>query len=375
MYDLSESIETQGLLDTVGRIARGPLDQAARESDRTGEIPGDLERLLDEVGILTSVEEQFGGGGVPDPVSHVLAIESLAGGDPSIIGSLLLASVSSLFMGSQPSTKLIEMLGEIAGGSRQPPALALFEGYGRSPFQPEATCRQIEAGRWEIRGAKQWLALCREPTDAVVVGSDPETGGLVAAVVELKDPGVVREEVPSSGRYIAMNAARFGGVRINTVVDGDVVIGDHSGNLSSTVARTRALLAAVALGAGYRALEYAIDYAKERVAFGQPIARFQAVSFMLADDRMRLDSAHLGLLEAASLSQAGKGYNGHFVDRTDMRLSESYDAASSAVRNAIQVLGGHGFIDDHPVERWFRCVAVLSAIDFDPLLSSFASAL
>jgi alkylation response protein AidB-like acyl-CoA dehydrogenase len=134
------------------------------------------------------------------------------------------------------------------------------------------------------------------------------------------------------------------------------------------LARTRRLPAAVALGAGTRAREYAHAYAAQRIAFGRPILDFQGVAFPLVDAAMQLDAAWLGLLDLATR-----------IDNSDpdapkevsAMINECHAAATAATREGIQTLGGHGFLADHPVERWYRCTALLSTLDSDPFYAPF----
>jgi alkylation response protein AidB-like acyl-CoA dehydrogenase len=147
--------------------------------------------------------------------------------------------------------------------------------------------------------------------------------------------------------------------------------------LAVSVERIRLILAAVAVGVAQRAIDYASEYARERVAFGRPIAGFQGVSFLLAEKQMRVEAARLAVAEAASLIDgAAAGADALGPLRRAVRETVNYaaDAAAMTTRDAVQVLGGHGFLSDHPVELWYRSAAALAALDFDPLCSAFAPA-
>ena len=141
------------------------------------------------------------------------------------------------------------------------------------------------------------------------------------------------------------------------------------------ISRVRLSLGAIALGTAQRARQYASEYATDRVAFGQPISRFQGVSFMLADAQMHLDAARLDVWDV--LTEVDRMPVTRLERQVSMAVNHAGEVASSVTRNALQVLGGHGFITDHPVERWYRTTAGLSAIDFDcscsPLTMSFSS--
>ena len=120
-----------------------------------------------------------------------------------------------------------------------------------------------------------------------------------------------------------------------------------------------------------RAVDYASNYATERVAFGRPIAAFQGVSFLMAEALTRIAAVRLDLLDAAAQIDCGTVAE----DAVTWAVNYATAAATQATRDAVQVLGGHGFITDHPVELWYRAAAALAALDFDPACSSFDPAL
>lgn len=206
----------------------------------------------------------------------------------------------------------------------------------------------------------------------IVVGRDPEQDALRAAVVALADAEVAA--APDLG-HLAMSSAGLTGVRFDVTVDADALLHDEAGGvtLAQAVARIRLLPAAVVLGGATRAREYATRYATERVAFGRPIISFQGVSFTLADNHMQLDAARLGLWNVAAA--LGEFADEQLADEVGRIVAECHAAATTATRDAIQMLGGHGFLTDHPVERWYRCTALLSTLDCDPRFTRFVPAI
>jgi alkylation response protein AidB-like acyl-CoA dehydrogenase len=138
----------------------------------------------------------------------------------------------------------------------------------------------------------------------------------------------------------------------------------NAGALHRALARVRLSHASMLLGCARAAKEFAQGYANERVAFGRPIASFQGVAFPLADCDMAVEAARLELFDAAdALARAG----GEGIEALCARvLGRCGEVALQATREGVQTLGGHGFIREYPVERWYRDAAALSALDFDP---------
>jgi alkylation response protein AidB-like acyl-CoA dehydrogenase len=132
------------------------------------------------------------------------------------------------------------------------------------------------------------------------------------------------------------------------------------------LARIRLTLPALAIGCARASLEFARRYATERVAFGRPIAAFQGVAFPLADQDMAVEAARLELWEVARAVEGSRDPG--LIERLCANaIAHAGEAVLRATREGVQTLGGHGFICDYPIERWYRCAAALAAIDFDPV--------
>jgi alkylation response protein AidB-like acyl-CoA dehydrogenase len=132
------------------------------------------------------------------------------------------------------------------------------------------------------------------------------------------------------------------------------------------VARARLAGAAVSLGTARAALTYAVNYAVERHAFGRPIAEYQAVSFPLADIEMNLHAVRLSAFDA--LQEIGTLDDESLIERCSSRVvNRAHALAADATKLAVNTLGGHGYLEDHPCERWYRDAGMLACLDFDPL--------
>ncbi|MEU8204828.1 acyl-CoA dehydrogenase family protein [Streptosporangium sp. NPDC049046] len=371
-FDLTLPDEVVAMRQAARGLALGRLDAVAREVDTTGQVPADVAGHLRDMGFTCVVDSEFGGGGVPDTHTQLIGVETLAHGDPSIVGAEVFTGGGALLLsllGTAGQRRCF--LPGAAAGSAAAPAVALYERFEPSPRAYDTEITRMTDGRYLVRGEKVAVALGGGADHVIVVGRDPEQNVLRAAVVALADIEVA--SAPAQG-HLAMSSAGLTRIRFDVTVDADALLRDEADGvtLAQAVARTRLLPAAVALGGATRAREYATRYATERVAFGRPIISFQGVSFTLADNHMQLDAARLGLW---SIATALDGFDDdRLADEVGRIVAECHAAATTATRDAIQILGGHGFLTDHPVELWYRCTALLSTIDCDPRFTRFAPA-
>jgi alkylation response protein AidB-like acyl-CoA dehydrogenase len=370
LIDLSLSDEQEAVSSVARQIALDVLDPVARDAEKGRKVPGAVWQTIFDSGLAHPVPEEYGGGGVPDAVTQCVAAESLAYGDPGIALAALWSGAAGLVVAMCGSAEQQQqVLPRLATEPDARGAVALYEGFGRAPSESRTTFTPA-GDTWKLDGEKIAVAAASDADPLIVIGVEAGTERLVAAIVDIAATGVT---ISPDERHIALDAAptftlTFEGV---TVPDANVLASDHAGGVEAAVSRVRLLLAAANVGCAQRALEYASQYALDRVAFGKPIAAFQGVSFLLADASMRIQAARLSMYHAATFADGGLP--------SEVAVSNAVNyagvAATQSTRDSLQVLGGHGFITDHPVELWYRSAAAISAIDFDPLLSAFDPAL
>lgn len=366
--------------DAVAAVARSlgmdVLSPAARDAEASRTVPDAVRKALFETGITIPVDERHGGGGIPDAVTQMIAIESLAYGDPGItMASVWCGAVALLIGQCGTDQQRASLLPSFANDADRRSAVALYEGHGRGPAEYSTTISRAADGRWRVRGRKLAVAGAHTATPIVVVGVDPGDGRLRAAVVEPGDAGIAIEDGHS---HLALDAAAPTAVTFNVEISADRLVGsadDDQSVLAAAVGRIRLAAAAASLGTAQRAVDYSAEYAQERIAFGKPIAAFQGVSFMLADASIRLSAARLETLDVAARIEARTEPPAELERSVTNAVNYAGVVATESTRDAIQVLGGHGFITDHPVELWYRAAATLSSLDFDPLCSAFEPAL
>lgn len=353
VFDLELTDEQQALRDTLASFATDCLRPAAADAESDPRVAA---KLRDE---LAGLDMRLGAGGPdgpPDPMSWVVAAESLATGDPGLAYAL---------MGSMQAQMLLAWCGDdrVAPDPAVTGSVLLYEGFGRSPAELTTTARP-EGRSWRLDGVKVSVLYPGTADVAVVIARRADTGELAAFLLDWDADGVSVEDDDAGGGRLALLAAPTGTVRLDGVtVDDSARIGSSAGGapVGRAVANCRLTVAAIEVGTAAASLAYASAWATQRVAFGKPLAAFEGVAFPLADLATEVDAARLTVWDAAS----GLPTDG-YETLTDAAVAKAATAAVLAGREGVQLLGVHGITADHPVERWYRSAAALSAIDFDP---------
>lgn len=364
MVDFELSEEQRMIREVVGAFARDQLRPAARPADETGVIPAQLVARAWELGLVRAVlPEKLGGDGeARSAVTGALVGEELGYGDLAIALHVLcprLFAFPILEMGTEEQRA--RYLGRFAGQTFVAASAALTEPrFDFDPTELETTARPDGSG-FVLSGTKCAVPLAQQ-AEAIIVyaASARETGlaGVDGFIVERGTKGIaVSEREKNMGlKGLATFALALDDCRVEARAR---LGGDRGINFARLLSQTRVALAAAGVGMARAAFEYARDYAKERKAFKVPIATKQSIAFMLADMAIEIDASRLLVWEAA-----------WHLDRGEDALKESYLArnyvAGCALKiadNAVQVLGGHGYIREHPVELWLRNARGLSALE------------
>ena len=374
MYALDTTDETVAVIGLCRALALDVLDPAATPSERSGSMANAVRSALFETGLTTPVAAEFGGGGVPSSATQTAAVDALAYGDPGLAMAAVWSGAAASFIGALGTDAQRQAhLPRFATDANAHGAVALYEGHGRSPSESATTITKNPNGGWDIKGTKLAVAGAATADPLLVVGVDSTDGNLRVAIVLPSAAGVA---VGPVDRQLALDAAQLGSVTFDCTVADDALLGGESTDQSAihlALSKVRILLASAMLGTSERAMDYAARYSTERIAFGKPIAAFQGVSFMLADIAIRVAAARLDVADIAARIDAREFHN--IEAATTAAVNYVGAVATQSTRDGIQVLGGHGFINDHPVERFYRSAAAMSAIDFDPLCTAFETAL
>ncbi|MGO9607479.1 MAG: acyl-CoA dehydrogenase family protein [Candidatus Binataceae bacterium] len=364
MVDFQLTEEQQMIRDTVGAFARDEIRPAARPADESCEIPGDLIAKIWELGLVRGpIPEKYGGdGGERSAVTGAVVAEELAYGDLSIaIHSLAPRLFAYPVLEQGTDEQKAAYLKRFTGPAFVAATAALMEPRWDFDLTDLATTARREGGGFVIEGVKCVVPLAAD-SDAILVyaksGSGAGFKGVDAFLVRRDSVGL---KIGEREKNMGLRALATYEVALDKCkVGADARVGGEKEiDFSRLMSETRVAFAAMGVGVMRAAFEYARDYAKERKAFGVPIATKQAIAFMLADMAIEIDAARLLVWEAASL-----------LDKGADALKESYLAknyvAASALKltdNAVQVLGGHGYIREHPVEMWLRNGRAFAAFD------------
>lgn len=345
MIDFSPSEEQQLIIETVQQFARNEIRPRAHECDEAAAVPDAVLSQAHELGLVANAfPEAHGGGGERSAVTGVLITEELAWGDAAIAAAVLspaLCGFPVADFGSEDRQR--EVLSRLTGASFVPGSLAVAEPrFDNDPFSPKTTAK-AEGGGYVLSGEKCFVPWLSGGEHVVVVAQ--LDGAARALVVERGASGLSVEREQNMGfQALETVELRLNGVRVAE----DALLGE--GAVRDIVTRGRLAVASVAVGVARAAFEVSRDYAKERHAFGVPIASKQAIAFKLADMSIEIDGARLLAWEAASR-----------LDRGEDALREATLAWQQAGRvalqvgdGAVQVLGGHGYIRDYLPEMHLR---------------------
>src|SRR6476659_10140478 len=342
--------------DTIRQIARERIAPRAAEIDEKAEYPHDLRQLLAEQDILgLPFETEYGGTGTGTLVLQ-MAVEEIARACASSALILMIQELGTLpikLFGTDEQKQ--RFLPKCASGEWSP-AFALSEPDAGSDPGGMRTRAHRDGSEWVIDGTKNWITNLGVADFYIVFAvTDPEAGhskGISAFIVEADRPGfsVGKLEHKMGIRGSPTGQPIFDGVHVPE----ENLIGSENEGFKvalSTLDRSRLGVAAQAVGIAQGATDYAAAYAQERQQFGKPIASFQGIQFKLADMESRTAAARELLYRACAKVDAGDRDMGKYSAMAKLFAS---DTAMWVTTEAVQVLGGYGYVSEYPVERMMR---------------------
>jgi len=350
MYSFDPTEEQQMLIDAVQRYATNDLRPKAHDAEEEGEIPEKLIEKGWELGYLqASIPEEFGGFGERSLVTGVLAAEELAYGD--FAGTLAIMAPGLFAIPITIAGSLLQKenyLPEIIGGSWKAYSAALIEpAYDFDPMDLRTVAIKDGEG-FLISGEKTYVPYAAEAEKMLLYArmGDKIQGFIISKGME----GV---EIGERQKTLGIHALPLYPVKFNGVkVSADNRLGGDEGHAFEPILSSMQLaMASMALGVSRAALDYAIEYAKDRDVFGVKVAQKQAIAFMLAEMATEIESIRLLVWEAAWMMDNGKP-EAH--RQAYLALTGAADMAMMVTDRAVQTLGGHGYIREHPVELWMR---------------------
>jgi len=353
MFTLSE---THGEFRSVVRqIADERIAPRAAEIDETAEFPWDVKQVLAENGLLgLHVPEEYGGAGA-DTLTFALLVEEVARvcASSSVIPLVQKLGTVPLLMGASEEQKK-SWLPSIAAGDDLI-SYCLSEPGAGSDAAAMTTSARRDGDGWVLNGTKVWISMAGASSRYTVLAkTDPSKGakGVSAFFVHADDPGfsVGKKEDKLGIKGSPTCAVHFDDCRIPA----DRLVGEEGRGFTYAMQafdHTRLVVGAQAVGIAQGAIDVASAYMKEREQFGKPIASFQGLQFMLADMAMETEAARQLVYAAAAKADRGD---------PDLTLFSAYakckagDVAMKVTTDAVQILGGYGYVRDYPVERMMR---------------------
>jgi alkylation response protein AidB-like acyl-CoA dehydrogenase len=348
--------EQRDLRDTIRDIVAARIAPRAAAIDASGEFPQDVREVLASHDLLgLPFDERHGGTGT-GALMLCLAIEEIAKACASSALILAVQDLGTLPIRLAGSDELQErVLPRFASGEWLA-AFALSEPDAGSDPGAMRTRAEPAAGGWVINGTKNWISNASVAgayvVFAVTDASAPASRGITAFLVEAGSPGFA---VAKLEHKMGMRGSPTGALTFDDVFVPDANVVGAPGEGFKVAMRTldhsRLGIAAQALGIAQGATDHAVAYARERVAFGKPIAALQGIQFKLADMETRTAAARELLYRAAAMADSGDPGLGKHSAMAKLFCS---DTAMDVTVEAVQVLGGYGYVTDYPVERMMR---------------------
>jgi alkylation response protein AidB-like acyl-CoA dehydrogenase len=350
LFDLTPSDEQQMLRDSVREFALAELRPAAERADASSKTPDELLGRANELDLtMVGVPEELGGAVEErSAVTSVLMSEALAHGDMGIAVACLSPAGVSTALGlwgdaDQQATYLHEFVGDNVPAA----ALAVLEPQPLfDPFRLRTRARERNGG-FVLDGAKSLVPRAHDG-ELFIIAAELEGSGPALFIVEPGTHGVSVGSEPGMG----IRAAGTGKLSFESVnLPANALIGGGDRKIyGECVQLGRLGWCAVALGTGQAVLDYVIPYVKDRTAFGESISGRQAVAFAVADIAIELEGMRLATYRAASRVDQDL----EFAREVALARRLCAERGMGIGSDGVQLLGGHGYVKEHPVERWYR---------------------
>jgi alkylation response protein AidB-like acyl-CoA dehydrogenase len=359
-FDLTPDDDQKMILETVEEFADEILRPAARDADAAASYPQDLIAKAAELGITAiNIPEDFDGiAAHRSTVTNALVAEALAYGDMGLALPILApGGVASALTHWGSADQQAIYLQEFAGANVPQACVAIAEPHALfDPTALKTTAARTPSG-YRLNGVKSLVPAAAD-AELFIVGAQL-SGKPALFIVESSTQGVSVTADPSMG----IRAAALGRVELDNVsVPLSARLGGEDAtdsDYSEAIALARLGWAALAVGTSHAVLDHVVPYIKERQAFGEPIAHRQAVAFMTADIAIELDGLRLITWRGASRAQQGLP----FAREAALAKRLGTDKGMQIGLDGVQLLGGHGYTKEHPVERWYRDLRVIGVAE------------
>jgi len=358
LFDLTLTDEQRMNRESMQRFAAAEIRTLAKAVD-TGKSPAQaFFPKTAELGLsLLPIPEALGGAGVErSPTSNALIFEDLAHGDMALaLGAVSPMAFVNTMLDQGSDAQREKYLPRFCSGEFTAATTALLE--PRATFEP--TEPQVTASRsgdgYSLSGSKCMVPLGMD-AELVLVVARLDNGDPAAFIIEGTPAGMTRTPEANMG----LRGAQLATLTLDQVrVDAGALLGGGRFDLQRFIDLSRIGICAMAVGTCQAVLDYVIPYCNERVAFGEPISNRQSVAFMVADIAIELEAMRLMTWRAAARAEHGLDFHQHAY------LAKQFCAehAMKIGSDGVQLLGGHGFCTEHPVELWYRNLRAIATLD------------
>ncbi|GAB5451402.1 MAG: acyl-CoA dehydrogenase family protein [Halioglobus sp.] len=358
LFDLTLTDDQRMNRETMQRFAAQEIRVIAQDVDRGEAAVGDFYAKAAELGLsLLPIPEALGGAGMDrSPVSNVLICEDLAHGDMAMaLGSVAPLGFVNTVLDQGSDAQKEKYLPRFCSGEFVPATTALIEpSITFEPSAPRASATTSGDG-FSLNGTKSMVPLGAD-AELVLVIAQLDDKGPAAFIVEGTPEGMQRTPEENMGLAGAQLATlTFDNVQLAE----EALLGEGTFDLQRFLDLSRLGLCALAVGTCQAVLDYVIPYCNERVAFGEPISHRQSVAFLIADIGIELEAMRLMTWRAAALAERGEDFH----EAAYLAKKQCGDYAMKIGTDGVQLLGGHGFCCEHPVELWYRSLRAIDILD------------
>jgi alkylation response protein AidB-like acyl-CoA dehydrogenase len=349
------------LLGLATEIADGELAPRAADFEARGQFPREVVRTLGRAGLLgLPYPEEHGGAAQPYEV-YLQVVEILASRWLAVAEAVSVHTLSCYPVYAHGGEQLRKLLPDMLGGELLG-AYCLSEPQGGSDAAALTTRASRDGDSFAVTGTKAWITHAGQADfyNIFCRTGGPGAHGISCLLADANTPGILPQAPEKTMGLRSSPVAQI--VFDNARVPADRLVGDLGTGFTIAMEALdsgRLGIAACAVGLAQAALDYAVAYAREREQFGKSILDFQGLRFMLADAATGISAARALTLAAARLRDAGRPYT---AEAAKAKLFAT-DMAMKVTTDAVQVMGGYGYVQDHPVERYMREAKVLQIVE------------
>ncbi|GAC1693834.1 MAG: acyl-CoA dehydrogenase family protein [Ktedonobacteraceae bacterium] len=364
MLTFSPTEEQEEICQLAQSLAIEQFRQQARRSEKDGDISLALAQTLAQTGLTTPFSEDHGGQGTIEAVTYALIAEELSFGDSAlamnVLGSLIAPVTVVLAGNASQQLALLPAFSDEKTGHMLRGSLAFAERTGGYALADITATARKDGDNYILNGTKRNVIHAGQAVLRIAIFRLEGTNDLdsfSAFVLPEQTRGMrISDDVQKLGLIAAPSASYS---FENVVVPASCLLGEPGNDgVKRTLALYEILRAGVACGMARASLEHARDYASGRIAFGRPIASYQGIAFLIAEIAMKLDAARL-LVWHSAINWDHNADIPFLVRDAEAAQKQALKIAKSATIDAIQVLGGAGYLQDHPVEMWARNAAAM----------------